>query len=101
MEAVQQISPTEQIENLRTFLYTYIVLGPLLSALFAEHIDNRFFACTLFVALVMGALSWVRKRLVQLEDSLREQERKLGELSARADPKLCSSPLNDGPEDGI
>ncbi|MFH1116283.1 MAG: hypothetical protein V1792_20415 [Pseudomonadota bacterium] len=98
---MHQISPTEQIENLRTFLYTYIVLGPLLSALFAEHIDNRFFACMLFIALVLGALSWVRNRLVRLEESLREQERRPAELSDQSNPKPCSSALNDGPEDCI
>jgi Na+/H+ antiporter NhaD/arsenite permease-like protein len=88
MEALQDSSPIQQIENLKTFLFTYIVLAPLLSALFAEHIDNWFFACVLFVGLVIGALMWVRIRLAELEESLRDQERKLEELSARADPEL-------------
>jgi uncharacterized membrane protein YfcA len=88
MEAVQDSSPLQQIENLKTFLFTYIVLGPLLAALFSEHIDNRFFACVLFVTLVTGALSWLRKRLVQLEKSIREQERRLEELSTRMDPEM-------------
>ncbi len=88
MEAVQDSSPLQQLENLKTFLFTYIVLGPLLAALFSEHIDNWFFACGLFVALVMGALSWVRNRLATLEKSLQEQERILDEISRQMDPDL-------------
>jgi len=88
MEAVQDSSPLQQLENLKTFLFTYIVLGPLLAALFSEHIDNWFLACVLFVALVTGALSWVRSHLAMLEESLREQERRLDELSTRVDPEM-------------
>jgi hypothetical protein len=85
--------PGQQLENLKTFLYTYIVMAPLLSALFAEHIDSWFFACVLFVALVGGAFSWVRSRLDELEQSLRDQERNWMNslhISIQNDEALCS-----------
>lgn len=82
---MQDNSPGRQLENLKTFLFTYIVLAPLLSALFAEHIDNWIVACMLFVGLVGGAFIWVRRRLAELEESVSEQERKLAELSSQKD----------------
>lgn len=87
IKPVNDNSPGQQLENLKTFLFTYIIMAPLVSALFAEHIDNWFFACVLFVGLVGGAFSWVRNRLAELERSLQEQERRLDELSTDVDPE--------------
>ena len=70
-----------QLEELKTFLSTYILIGPLLSALFAQHIDNFFFACTLFVSLVGTAFYWFMKRMAILEKSVGTLENKLAELS--------------------
>ena len=78
-------SPTQVLDELKPFLFTYIVLGPLLSALFAEQIDNWLVCCALFVALVGLSFAWVRKRLVVLEEAIREQESRLVELTARMD----------------
>jgi hypothetical protein len=74
-------SPSQQIDELKTILYTYITLGPLVSALFASRIDNIFAACFLFVCLNGAAFLWVKTRLEMLEQSVREQEERVAELS--------------------
>jgi hypothetical protein len=72
--------PSQQIDELKTILFTYIVMGPLLSALFADKIDNIFVACLLFVGLVGTAFAYFRNRIGILEESLKEQERRLMEM---------------------
>ena len=73
--------PSRQLDELRTMLFPYIVLGPLLSALFANQIDNVFVACLLFVCMVGSAFFGFRKRYEMIEKSVREQEEKLLELT--------------------
>jgi hypothetical protein len=73
--------PSRQLDELKTLLFPYIVIGPLLSALFANQIDNIFTACLLFVGLVGSAFFGFRKRYEMIERSVREQEEKLAELA--------------------
>lgn len=70
----------QQLEEIKAFLFPYLIIGPLLAALFAERIDNRFVACLLFVVVVGFAFWWVRKRLIVLEELLRQQDVRLREL---------------------
>ena len=70
-------SPFQQLEELRTFVFAYMILGPLLSALFAEHIDNRFVVAVIFVILVGAAVGWTRKRMLELEASIRDREERI------------------------
>ena len=72
--------PRQQLEELKTIIFIYVILAPLLSALFADKIDNMFVVCLLFVGLVGTAFIHLKNRLEQLEESLREQERRLMEL---------------------
>lgn len=88
MNAVDDNSLSRQLDELKTFLFSYIVMAPLLSALFAEHIDNRIVACALFVGLVGGSFFWVRQRVARLEESLREQEQRLAEYSTEQERDL-------------
>jgi hypothetical protein len=76
-------SPSSLIEDLKTFLYPYIVIGPLISALFANSIDNLFAACLAFVAFVGTAFFWFNKRIQLLEEAVRDLEKKLGDLEKR------------------
>ncbi len=80
--------PSQQLDELKAAIFTYVVLAPLLSALFAEKIDNMFVACLLFVGLVGTAFVYLRNRLEKLEASLKEQERKLMELESLNDEKF-------------
>jgi len=72
--------PSQQLEELKTLIFTYVVLAPLLSALFADKIDNLFVACLLFVGLVGTAFLYLKDRVEKLGESLKEQERELNEL---------------------
>jgi hypothetical protein len=72
---------SQQIDELKTLLYSYVTLGPLVSALFANRIDNTFVACCLFVAFVGTGFVWIKKRIETLEQSVREQEERLEKLS--------------------
>jgi hypothetical protein len=72
-------SPGQLIEELKAFLYPYIVIGPLVSALFADKIDNVAVACLLFVGFVGAAFNWFSKRIQLLEAAVRELENKLRE----------------------
>jgi hypothetical protein len=72
--------PSEQLDQLKTIIFTYILIVPLLSALFADKIDNIFIVCLLFVGLVGTAFIHLRNRMRELEQSLKEQERRLMEL---------------------
>lgn len=74
--------PSQQIDELKTLLFTYIVMGPLLSALFADKIDNIFVACFLFVGLVGTAFGYFKNRIEKLEESLKDQEQKLMKMEA-------------------
>lgn len=78
-------APSRLLEDLKTFLYPYIVIGPLISALFANSIDNLFAACLAFVAFVGTAFFWFSKRMQELEESVRDMEQRLQELEKRAD----------------
>ena len=79
--------PSRQLDELKTMLFPYIVLGPLLSALFANQIDNIFVACLLFVGMVGSAFFGFRKRYEMIEKSVREQEEKLEEKAAEESRK--------------
>ena len=72
--------PIRQLDELKTFIFTYVVLAPLLAALFADKIDSMFIACLLFVGLVGTAFIHLKNRLEQLEKSVKDQERRLMEL---------------------
>ncbi len=80
--------PSQQLDELKGVIFTYLVMAPLLSALFADKIDNIFVVCLLFVGLVGSALVYFRNRLRQLEESLKEQERRLMELEGVNDEKF-------------
>jgi len=73
--------PSSQLDELKTLLFPYVLIGPLLSALFAQQIDNVFVVCALFVLLVGTAFFWIKKRIDLLEKSILEQERRLVELT--------------------
>jgi nitrate reductase NapE component len=75
-----RIPPSQQLDELKTFIFMYIVMAPLLSALFADKIDNKFVVCLLFVALVGTAVIHVKNKLDILEESLKEQEKRLAEV---------------------
>jgi len=80
--------PSQQLDELKTVIFTYVVMAPLLSALFADKIDNMFVACLLFVGLVGMAFVHLKNRLGQLEESLKEQERRLMELEGVNDDEV-------------
>jgi hypothetical protein len=80
--------PSQQLDELKAVIFTYVILAPLLSALFAEKIDNMFVVCLLFVGLVGTAFVYLKNRLGQLEESLKEQERRLMELEGVNDEKF-------------
>jgi hypothetical protein len=73
--------PSRQLDELKTMLFPYIVLGPLLSALFANQIDNIFVACLLFLGMVGSAYFGFKKRYDMIEKSVQEQEQELVELT--------------------
>ena len=73
--------PSQQLDELKTTIFTYVILAPLLSALFADKIDNMFVVCLLFVGLVGTAFIHLKNRFEQLEKSLKEQERRLVEVA--------------------
>lgn len=72
--------PSQQLDELKSMIFTYVLMAPLLSALFADKIDNVFVACLLFVGLVGTSFVYLRNRVARLEESLKEQERRLMEL---------------------
>jgi hypothetical protein len=74
--------PSSQLDELKTFLFTYIVLGPLVAALFADKIDNIFVACVLLVVLTASAFFWFKKRLEVLETSVKELEQQVAEAES-------------------
>ncbi|MHB8203167.1 MAG: hypothetical protein ACYDHG_05610, partial [Desulfomonilaceae bacterium] len=65
--------PSQQLDELKSVIFTYVVIAPLLSALFADKIDNIFVVCLLFVGLVGTAFVYLRNRLSQLEESIKNQ----------------------------
>jgi|GEM_PF-251756 len=74
--------PSRQLDELKTVIFTYVVMAPLLSALFADKIDNVFVACLLFVGLVGMSFVFLKRRLEKLDEAIKEQERRLMELEA-------------------
>jgi hypothetical protein len=78
--------PSRQIDELKTLVYSYVTLGPLVAALFANRIDNVFAACFLFVCFVGAAFLGIRKRMDTLEQSVRDQEARLEKLSQLLQP---------------
>jgi hypothetical protein len=72
--------PSEQLDQLKTIIFTYIIMAPLLSALFADKIDSIFLACLLFVGLVGTVFVHLRNRMGKLEESVKKQEHRLMEL---------------------
>ena len=85
---VMKDPPSQQLDELKTVIFTYVVMAPLLSALFADKIDNVFVACLLFVGLIGTVFVHLRNRLGKLEESLQEQERRLMELEGVNDEKF-------------
>jgi hypothetical protein len=81
--SVMKDPPSQQLDELKTVIFMYVVIAPLLSALFADKIDNFFVTCLLFVGLVGTAFTHLRNRLRKLEETLKEQERRLRELEDR------------------
>ncbi len=75
-----KILPSQQLEELKPFVFMYVLMAPLLSALFADKIDNTFVVCLLFVVLIGTSCVYLSKRLDMLEESLKEQESRLMEL---------------------
>lgn len=86
--SIMKERPTQQLEELRTIIYMYVVFAPLLSALFADKIDNIFIVCLLFVGLVGVSLVSFKNRMERLDELLKEQERRLEELEAPIARKL-------------
>jgi nitrate reductase NapE component len=80
--------PSQQLDELKSFIFTYVVLAPLLAALFSDKIDNIFVVCLLFVGFVGTAFVYLRNRLSQLEESLKDQERRLTKLDRLNDQKF-------------
>jgi hypothetical protein len=80
--------PSQQLDELKSVIFPYVVIAPLLSALFADKIDNIFVACLLFVGLVGTGFIYLRKQLGKLEESLKEQERRLMEFEGLNHKKL-------------
>jgi len=78
--------PSRQLDELKTFIFTYVFLAPLLSALFADKIDNIFVVCLLFIGMVGTAFVCLRRRIGRLEESLKEQESRLMDLGGLAPP---------------
>jgi len=74
-----QESPGRLLEDLKAFLYPYIVIGPLISALFASKIDNLLAACLLFVGFVGTAFYWFSKKIQVIELSIQDLESRLRE----------------------
>jgi hypothetical protein len=72
--------PSQQLDELKSVIFTYVLMAPLVSALFADKIDNVFVACLLFVVFVGASFAYLRKRVAKLEESLKDQERRLMEL---------------------
>ncbi len=79
-DSVAKERPSEQLDQLKTIVFTYIVIAPLLAALFANKIDTVFLACALVIGLVAAVFIHLRNRMRHLEESLKEQERRLMEL---------------------
>lgn len=77
-------SPGRLLEDLKAFLYPYIVMGPLISALFANSIDNVLAACLLFVGVVGTAFFWFNRRIQQIEAAVKELEDELREYEKQA-----------------
>ena len=73
--------PSTQLDELKTLLFPYVIIGPLLSAFFAQQIDNIFVVCALFVTIVGSAFFWFKKRIDLLEKTVLDQERRLVELT--------------------
>ena len=73
------------MDELKGLLFPYVIIGPLLSAFFAQQIDNIFVVCLLFVLLVGSAFFSFKKRVDLLEKSILEQERRLAELTGGAE----------------
>lgn len=84
--AMKQI-PSQQLEELKSVIFPYVVIAPLLAALFADKIDNIFVACLLFVALVGTGFIYLRNQLGKLEESLKEQERRIAEFERQRNRK--------------
>ena len=80
--------PSQQLDELKSVIFTYVLLAPLLSALFSDKIDNIFVVCLLFVGFVGTAFVYFRNRLSQLEESLKDQERRLTKLDRLKEGKL-------------
>jgi hypothetical protein len=103
---VKKDPPLQQLEELKAFLFPYLIIGPLLAALFAERIDNLFAACFFFVVVVGFAFSWVRKKLIVLEELIREQDDRLRELDDAVSGHGCEEKkehrlLNTAEQKGI
>jgi hypothetical protein len=77
--------PSRQLDELKTALFPYIVIAPLISALFAEKIDNFFVSCLLFVGFVGAFFVHLKNRIERLEESVKEMEQRLSEPTVNDD----------------
>ncbi len=75
--------PSRLLDEIKGPLFTYVLLGPLVSALFAQKIDNELVSCLVFVAFVGTAFYRFRTRLNNLEQSVRELEEELERLKPK------------------
>jgi hypothetical protein len=78
-------SPSRHLDELKTVLFPYIVIAPLISALFADKIDNIFVACLLFVGFVGAFFGHLKNRIERLEKSVKEMEQRLSEPTVNDD----------------
>jgi len=83
--------PSRQIDDLKPGLFLYITLAPLISALFAESINNKFVACLLFVGIIGVAFHSFKTRLDTLETAVREQEEKLAQVQEELNRALTEA----------
>lgn len=88
-------SPSRQIDEMKAPLFSYVTLGPLIAALFAEKIDNDIAVCILFVCLIGGMVFWLKKRLAILETACIKQEQRLAELTVSPKEEGESEPDTD------
>ena len=81
--------PSRQLDELKTLIYTYLLIAPLLSAWFALKIDSELVAFLMFVGLIAAVFVHLRNRFGRLEESLTAHERRLEELEGGDEERRC------------
>ena len=69
------------LERIKGYLYVYIVLVPLLTALFARQIDSDSVSFVASLVLVGGAFWWFRRELERLGLQVQRLEEELDDRS--------------------